>query len=51
MGRTKDAIPVLERAVAMHEESFGEEHPETARQLTELGAAYRAEGRHEEAQK
>jgi tetratricopeptide (TPR) repeat protein len=51
MGRTKDAIPILEKAVAMHEESFGPEHAETGRQLTELGAAYRAEGRHEEAQK
>lgn len=51
MGRTKDAIPILEKAVAMHEESFGKEHAETGRQLTELGAAYRAEGRHEEAQK
>lgn len=51
MGRTKDAIPILEKAVAMHEESFGAEHAETGRQLTELGAAYRAEGRHEEAQK
>jgi tetratricopeptide (TPR) repeat protein len=50
MGRSKDAIPVLEQAVAMHEESFGKEHGETGRQLTELGAAYRAEGRHEEAQ-
>jgi tetratricopeptide (TPR) repeat protein len=51
MGQTKDAIPILEKAVAMHEESFGPEHAETGRQLTELGAAYRAEGRHEEAQK
>ncbi len=51
MGRTKDAIPILEKAVAMHEESFGKDHAETGRQLTELGAAYRAEGRHEEAQK
>ena len=50
-GGRKDAIPILEKAVAMHEESFGKEHAETGRQLTELGAAYRAEGRHEDAQK
>jgi tetratricopeptide (TPR) repeat protein len=51
MGRTKDAIPVLEKAVALHEQTYGKEHVETARQLTELGAAYRADGLHEQAQK
>ena len=34
MGRTKDAIPVLEKAVALHEQTYGKEHVETARQLT-----------------
>jgi len=51
MGRAGEAIPLLEQAVAIHEQTFGAEHGETGRRLTELGAAYRAEGRHEEAQK
>lgn len=51
MGRVKDAIPLLERAVLMHANAVGEGHAETANQLTELGLAYRADGRHEDAQK
>jgi len=50
MGRTQDAIPVLEKAVKLHETAFGADHSETGHQLTELGAAYRADGRHVEAQ-
>jgi Tetratricopeptide repeat len=50
LGRAKEAIPVLENAVALHEKAFGKEHMETASQLAELGGALRADGRHEEAQ-
>lgn len=50
LGKLQDAIPVLEKAVLLHQNALGEDHPETADQLTELGAAYRADARHEEAQ-
>jgi len=50
-GRIDQAIPTLQKAVAMHEKSFGPEHCETGNQLTALGAMYRAQGQHEEAQK
>ena len=50
-GRLGDAIPVLEKAVALHEETFGADHVETANQLTALGTAHRAHGNHAEAQK
>ena len=50
-GRIDEAIPMLERAVAMYEQTFGTDHLETGNQLTALGAAYRAQGNHEEAQK
>jgi tetratricopeptide (TPR) repeat protein len=50
-GRIDEAIPMLEKAVAMYEQTYGPEHLETGNQLTALGAAYRAQGNHEEAQK
>jgi tetratricopeptide (TPR) repeat protein len=50
-GRIDEAIPMLEKAVAMYEQSYGPDHLETASQLTALGAVYRAQGNHEEAQK
>jgi tetratricopeptide (TPR) repeat protein len=50
-GRGGEAIPMLEKAVALHEQSFGPDHVETANQLTSLGAVHRAHGNHEEAQK
>ena len=50
-GRSSEAIPMLEKAVAMYEETFGPEHLETGNQLTALGAVYRAQGNHEAAQK
>ena len=50
-GRIGEAIPMLEKAVAIHEQTFGPEHLETGNQLTALGAVYRAQGKHEEAQK
>ena len=50
-GRISEAIPMLEKAVAIHEQTFGPDHLETGNQLTELGAVYRAQGNHEEAQR
>jgi tetratricopeptide (TPR) repeat protein len=50
-GRIDEAIPMLEKAVAMHEETFGPDHLETGNQLTALGAVYRAQGNHAEAQR
>jgi tetratricopeptide (TPR) repeat protein len=50
-GRSEEAIPALEEAVALHQRTFGEEHVETAYHLTELGAVYRAQGNHPEAQR
>jgi tetratricopeptide (TPR) repeat protein len=49
-GRSDDAIPTLEKAVALHEASYGPEHRETGDQLTALGAVHRAQGNHKEAQ-
>jgi tetratricopeptide (TPR) repeat protein len=49
-GRSEEALPALEKAQALHEELYGEEHIETAHVLTELGAVCRAEGLHERAQ-
>jgi tetratricopeptide (TPR) repeat protein len=50
-GRSEEAIPALEEAVAVHQRTFGEEHVETAHHLTELGEVYRAQGNHPEAQR
>ncbi len=50
-GRVDEAIPMLEKAVALHEQTFGADHLETGNQLTALGAVHRAHGNHEEAQK
>jgi tetratricopeptide (TPR) repeat protein len=50
-GRIREAIPMLEKAVAIHEQTFGPDDLETGNQLTELGAVYRAQGNHEEAQR
>ncbi|HML16718.1 MAG TPA: tetratricopeptide repeat protein [Bryobacteraceae bacterium] len=49
-GRSSEAIPALEKALAMHEETFGPDHPDTADVLGELGPIYRAQGNHERAQ-
>ena len=50
-GRSKDAIPALEKGLELHEQAYGPEHEETARVLSELGAIYRAEGSHADAQR
>ena len=49
-GRSEDAIPALEKALAMHEEVYGENHIETARLAGEVGAVHRAQGTHDQAQ-
>jgi tetratricopeptide (TPR) repeat protein len=50
-GRSSEAIPMLEKAVAIHEQTFGPDDLETGNQLTALGVVYRAQGNHEEAQR
>ncbi len=50
-GRIDEAIPMLEKAVVLHQESFGLDHLETGNQLAALGVVHRAHGNHEEAQK
>lgn len=47
----EDGIPALEKAIELHEESFGEDHVETGGVLTDAGILYRAQGRHEDAQR
>jgi tetratricopeptide (TPR) repeat protein len=49
-GRLEDAVPALEKALALHEQSYGEGHAATADLLSDLGAIYRAQGNHEAAQ-
>jgi tetratricopeptide (TPR) repeat protein len=50
-GRIDEAVAMLEKAVALHEQNSGADHVETANQLTALGAVQRAHGNHAEAQK
>ncbi len=47
----EDGIPALEKAMELFEKSYGEDHLETAGALSEAGILYRAQGRHEEAQR
>jgi tetratricopeptide (TPR) repeat protein len=49
-GRPEDAVLALEKALKLHENSFGEDHLETANLLSELGAIYRALDSHADAQ-
>jgi tetratricopeptide (TPR) repeat protein len=46
-----DGIPALEKAIELFEQSHGEEHLETAAALSEAGILYRAQSRHEDAQR
>jgi tetratricopeptide (TPR) repeat protein len=48
-GRSEDAIPALEKAIALHKEAYGEEHPETASLLSDAGVVYRSQGNYEDA--
>jgi tetratricopeptide (TPR) repeat protein len=50
-GKSDDAVPVLERAVKLHEDTLGVENDETVRVLAELGYVHRARGRHDLAQR
>ena len=50
-GRIDEAVPMLEKAVAMYEQNFGPDHLETGNQLKELGAVYRAQGNRAEAER
>jgi tetratricopeptide (TPR) repeat protein len=47
----EDGIPALEKATELFEQSYGEDHLETGGALSEAGILYRAQGRHEEAQR
>jgi tetratricopeptide (TPR) repeat protein len=49
-GRSSDAIPALKKGLELHEQAYGADHEETNRVLSELGAIYRAEGLHDDAQ-
>jgi len=49
-GTTKQAQPLLERAVAISEQTFGPEHPTTAGCLSNLAEAYALQSRHQEAE-
>lgn len=49
-GRSDEAIPALEKALNLHEETCGPDHLDTGDVLGELGPIYRAQGNHEPAQ-
>jgi tetratricopeptide (TPR) repeat protein len=49
-GHSDDAIPALRKGLELHEQAYGTESEETSSVLSELGAIYRAEGLHQEAQ-
>jgi tetratricopeptide (TPR) repeat protein len=49
-GRLAEAIPPLEKSLALHEENYGADHLITAEALSEVGRIYRARGDHEKAQ-
>jgi tetratricopeptide (TPR) repeat protein len=46
-----DGIPALEKAIALFEQTHGEEDRETGMALSEAGILYRAQCRHEDAQR
>ena len=48
-GRFTEALPLLERSLAINESALGEEHPLTALSLNNLAGLYRATGQFEEA--
>jgi len=45
----EEAVPVLEKAVELHEQAFGEDAVETGYPLADLGIVYRSQQRYEEA--
>jgi tetratricopeptide (TPR) repeat protein len=48
-GLSEHAIATLERAVMLHDNSYGPRHVETANLLTEVGQVYMAQGLHDKA--
>jgi tetratricopeptide (TPR) repeat protein len=46
-----DGIPAVEKALELFEQAYGEDHLETGGALTEVGILYRAQGRHDDAQR
>lgn len=46
-----DALAALKKGLDLHEQAYGPDHEETIGVLSELGAIYRAQGCHEEAQR
>jgi tetratricopeptide (TPR) repeat protein len=46
-----DVLPALQKGLELHEAAYGAEHEETVRVLSELGSIYRAQGRHDDAQR
>jgi tetratricopeptide (TPR) repeat protein len=49
-GQYAEAEPLLKRAMAIHREALGEQHPDYAASLNNLAELYRAMGRHGEAE-
>lgn len=49
-GHTQEAGPALEKAILLHEQSYGIAGAETGDLLTEVGKIYRAQGEHAKAQ-
>jgi tetratricopeptide (TPR) repeat protein len=49
-GRLAEAIPPLEKSLALHEANYGADHLITAGRLSEIGRIYRARGDHGKAQ-
>jgi tetratricopeptide (TPR) repeat protein len=49
-GRVEEAMPALEKSLALHEENYGPDHLITAGRLSEIGRIYSARGQHVKAQ-
>jgi len=49
-GRPEEAIDDLDRALQMHEETYGPDHLKTSDVLVEIGKVFRSQGEHEAAQ-
>ena len=50
-GRFREAVEILTESTAIHEQNLGDQHPVTAHQFSDLGAAHHALGNHAEAQR
>jgi tetratricopeptide (TPR) repeat protein len=49
-GRPEEAIDALDRALLMHEQTYGPDHLKTSDVLVEIGKVFRSQGEHEAAQ-